>query len=175
MLVSLSDHGPSLPDVQSLGNCCFVGFVLFFSYFGWEGKSVPCYSSSYIGGFESSTPTWLQGGRYLLFLPLTGTGVPAQASPEQPPSTSFHSPTLPFPTLPVRKRWRNPCKRLLTIFFEDLFLHLVPHFDVLCLFYLDVSVRIKERDIHRAWHIAHARGVYIAPRFSILPAHHSNK
>lgn len=52
------------------------------------------------------------------------------------------------------------------IFFEDLFLHLVPHFDVLCLFYLDVSVRIKERDIHRAWHIAHAQGVYIAPRFS---------
>lgn len=102
-------------------------------------------------------------GRYLPFLPL-GSVRSLSTAPSRATllTTSHHHP----PPYPVRKGWNNPCNLLLTFFFENPFFHLVPHFGVLHLFYLDISVRIKEDDIHRAWYLTGAQGVWIAPHFS---------
>lgn len=95
---------------------------------------------------------------------LAGIGAPAPALPEQPalPATSLHHP----PPCAVRKEWKDPCNQLLTIFFENLFLHLVPHVGAVSFFYLDVSVRIEEMT-HRAY------GSLLISQ--ILPDHHSKR
>lgn len=181
---SLSDCCPSLPDVQSLEKCCFICFILFFSYFWWEGKSGLCYSvlaGNPAATFEAlshqSTLAFREGAGTSPSSCLAGIGFLVHAVPKTLlPAASFSLPTtLPFHTLFVSKEWKNPCNQLWTIFFENLFLHLVAHFDVFYLFHWNVSLVMEGDNIHKAWHITGVRHFTVPLISQISPAHDSNK
>lgn len=109
---SLSDCCPSLPDVQSFEKCCFICFVLFFSYFWWEGKSGLCYSilaGSPAATFEAlshqSTLNFSEGAGPSSSSYLAGIGFLVHTVPKTIlPTTSFSLPTpyLFIPSLSVR-------------------------------------------------------------------------
>lgn len=184
MFSSPSDCCLSLPDVQSLEKCCFICFILFFSYFWWEGKSGLCYSvlaGNPAATFEAlshqSTLAFREGAGTSSSSCLAGIGFLVHTVHKTIlPTASFSLPTtLHFHTLFVSKEWKNPCNQLWTIFFGNLFLHLVAHFDVFYLFYWNVSLVMEGDNIHRAWHVTGVRDFTVIRISQISPAHDSNK
>ena len=159
---SLSDCCPSLPDAQSFEKCCFICFVLFFSYFWWEGKCGLCNSilaGSPAATFEAlshqSTLNFREGTGLSSSSCLAGTGFLVYIAPKTTlPTTSFSLPTtLHFHTLLVSKERKNPSNKIWKFFLWKSVSSFGSLFGVLYLFYWDVSVIMEGDNLHRAWHI----------------------